>query len=749
MRRALLRVRRWLGQGAQPGPRFAIFTALTLAFTWRALSTAGGFNEFRDAQLLWTYEDVARRTVGWFGELPIWNPYICGGVYALGGPQTRFVSPTFLLSLVFGTTRAEALTVFSMVLLALEGTFRYLRARGAIPSASLLAAPVFGMSGYFITAPALGWFNFLGFALLPWALVGARRAASGDVKGAALGAVAIAWAMGMGGTYTVPMIAIAMALELAQWVAARRAVPSLWGLVSLGAMATGLAAVRLMPVLDELQRSPRMVGGGGGASLGNIAGGLFGYWPPFAVASWYLVGLPAGVLSAFALLRRRSLPVAVVFVVWAWLALGYGVRFSLFAVLKQLPVFSMLRAPERFVFPAGLLVALGAAWSMSHAFARLRRPRRWPRLQLAGAGVAVLALGVNVGLLLFNAVQSTNGRTLSAPPNEEQRVFHQARGNRWSTPLFAAMSRGSIACHEAYPVQQSPLLRGDLADEWALVDGSAGSVRGRSWTPRRIELDVEVRRATRLRINQNHHHGWRTNVGTVVSDDGLLAVELEPGSHRLALSFMPRSFVAGAFASGLALIAVILAWRGRLQRRSVWAMAMGLPVLCAAMGLPSKSDVIPRLKAPSGEEIIAGAPPVGAKPIAGVFEGGITLQAASIELREDKTAFRLELDWATEPEVRKDLGFFVHIEPFDGKKYDADHPLISGALAVEAAPPGKTLRDILWIDVPPALVGKPCNVWVGVWALRTDAARMKVLASPHVGSNADRLHVGWVAHTPP
>ena len=96
--------------------RLVFFAAVTLACTWPLLSTAASLNSFRDEHPLVQYEDSARRTVVDYGEVPLWDPYYCGGLDGLGTPQSRFVSPTFLLTLAFGTIRAEAIVAFERAL---------------------------------------------------------------------------------------------------------------------------------------------------------------------------------------------------------------------------------------------------------------------------------------------------------------------------------------------------------------------------------------------------------------------------------------------------------------------------------------------------------------------------------------------------------------------------------------------------------------------------------------------------------
>ncbi|MCI0672669.1 MAG: hypothetical protein L0Y64_19660, partial [Myxococcaceae bacterium] len=69
------------------GLRMLVFGALALWASWTPLGQAGGLNDFRDSHLLHSYEEAAVRTLTHFGQVPLWNPWSCGGLYALGNPQ--------------------------------------------------------------------------------------------------------------------------------------------------------------------------------------------------------------------------------------------------------------------------------------------------------------------------------------------------------------------------------------------------------------------------------------------------------------------------------------------------------------------------------------------------------------------------------------------------------------------------------------------------------------------------------------
>ncbi|MDP1827532.1 MAG: hypothetical protein Q8L48_29950 [Archangium sp.] len=734
-----------------PWKRALFFLVLAAAAAWPYLSTAGAFNEFRDAQVLWLYEDAARRSVLEFGQLPLWNPDFCGGMPALGTPQARFASPPFLLTLLLGTTRAEPVTLFVMLALALFGAHRLARDHGARQFGATLAAPLFGLMGLFACAPFLGWVGFLGFALVPWVLVGVRQAARGEPRGAVLVALSTAFIVGFGGTYVAPISLVACALELLVLVLRRRRVdvPSLAAAVL---FAVGLSAFRLWPVWEELQRGPRVISGQSALGVQALGGLLFGTWPPFTAETWYLVTIPGAVVAALALLRRRARWLAVALLLWLWLAAGTGVAPSLFGLLRELPVFSLLRNSERFLVLAVLTMTVGAAFALTDAAARLRLRRpvalRKPLWLLSSAGI-VLA----VPWLVNDFGLAASKRTLTAPPREEVRPFHQARGNRWAAASFGPASRGSLACWEAYGVPQSPKLRAELQQESWLLAPDAGVLEERGWSPQRLQFHVELSRPTRLVINQNHHRGWKSSVGEVVSEDGLLAVELPAGTHDVSLRFLPVSAVGGLLVSALALALLLASLRPRVGAapRSPRAESRGRlasAVLPLAVGLiiaslwreapfPSSTPV-----GPEGETLIVEAAPPNARPLNVRFGADVKLEAVMLEHRAEDGRVRLELDWSRGSSVNPHLGIFVHIEPGTLKRITADHLQLSDALYLEQVPLGRVGRDIMLIDVPGSKRGQTWNVWIGLWEMRGSGERIAVTEPNGVTSAENRVLVG-------
>jgi hypothetical protein len=766
---------------ARPALRLAAFALLALIVTWPLLSTAAGMNEFRDAHVLAHYESVARDAILRWHQAPLWDPYYCGGLYLLGTPQARFASPMFLLTLFFGEPRAEALTAFAMIVVGLEGAFRYAQARHATSFASFVTAPIFALSGIFALAPALGWVSFFGFELLPWIALGFRRSLGSDLRGAVVVAAAMAICIGFGGTYTAPMAVVWCALELVEWAIrqrrSRRGLALGLGVAACAALlSAGLAAVRLWPVADTLLAAPRIIGGTPGNSWAALTRQLLLPAAADTENGSFFVGWLVAPAVLLGVARRRSIPLVVAAVLFAWLAAGYQVHPSLFAALREVPVYSVLRYPERFLvlgaLAAGSIAAQGVTLGEVCARGRASRvqandPHRLRRLLVARGplALAVVASLANVGPEVSVHWNRATGRWLAAPPEAVSAPFRQARGNRWALGYYEPMQRGSLSCWEAYPVPQSPLLRGDAPSEERVIDPGAGTVTEQSWSPNAIDLQVELSRPATIAINQNWHRGWRSDVGEVRSEGGLLAVALGPGSHAVHLRFAPRSATGGAAASLVAVVmAAVMARRARRGWRVVGARDLGrVALLCAAPVAPaflawalirgpssagaSGEGAQPELLTPDGRPVIADALDEGVVRLDTKLEDDVVLEGATLSNPDPPAGsdVTLELDWRRGARVPSGVGVFVHLEPSSGDGMNGDHALLSSVLDLQDAPADKTLRDVIPVHVPDDARGKRWKVWVGLWLLRRGGGRVHVVDSGHAIVDGDRVLVAQFA----
>ena len=731
--------------------RLGAFLAIALLACGPGIRFAAGMNDFHDAQYLAAYERDALIAVRQYLQLPLWDPYSCGGMYGLSAPQTRYASPFFLLTLLLGVERSSVLLFVLLPALGMEGMYRYARGWGALALPAFALAPAFPLCGFFAHAFQYGWVQFLSFCLVPWILWGLRSALRGDARATLLCAVAVAVTVGFGGSYTLPMTMVLASVELIDALLPRLArLPSygtrtlhrtrraLHGLARLIPLVLGVAAFRLWPMLESVEATMRTMGGQptldwpvaarlayASASPGSEDVGHFYVAPVFTA-----LALVAGV-------RGRVAPWLGALATFG-LALGHAHPLAPFSLLRKLPLYDTLRYPERYLLLFGLVTSLLAALGATRlvVVARRCRGRRLSQLALALLGLlslsGTLLARENIRALLLPIALTP------APALRDDVPFRQARGNRWMMSHFAPEGMGSLACGEAYPVPMSTRLRGDLKAEEYLVaaDGSqpaAGEVERVAWSPNRLELRVHARAPVRLAINQNHHPGWRSSVGQVVSWDGLLAVELPAGTHHVVLAFRPRSGLGGLAASIVALLAgglVTLRPPRRLLPRALGVAAGPLMVALLMLIWPEPAWRRPEPRTEEGAPVLLPTLPPDATPATVRFEAPLALEGVRLPsvLPRGASEVPIELYFRRRAgALSASLGIFVHLRGPDGEER-GDHAQLSGALYLPRLPVGALGRDAFRVALPEHAAG----TWIvrfGLWDAFGSGTRSPVLAA--------------------
>src|SRR3989344_2622970 len=103
-----------------------------------------------------------------YNQLPLWNPYHCGGISQVGNPQNNFFSPFYLPVFLFGPVIGFKFQFYIFMFAGLFGFYflgRYLKIS---KTGSLLAAVIYAYSGLFIGPFASGMTVFFPLTLLPF-----------------------------------------------------------------------------------------------------------------------------------------------------------------------------------------------------------------------------------------------------------------------------------------------------------------------------------------------------------------------------------------------------------------------------------------------------------------------------------------------------------------------------------------------------------------------------------------------------
>ncbi|MFL5433385.1 MAG: hypothetical protein ACJ784_02625 [Myxococcales bacterium] len=530
-------------------------------------------DDTRQFLMMW---EVSRVSLRDFGELPSWNPYHCGGVVHYLDPQVPFPGPLFFLLFAFvPAVVAIKLWNFLHLVAGALGARALARDSGADPPSQVLAAVLMIAGGGVAEHLGGGQLWYTPFLLLPWALWAHRRALH-DRRYAVLCAAIFALAVLEGGVYPVPLGLCAIAFDSLLRIgspAERRGLAR--SLPMFAVLFPLLAAVKLVPVLAFLRRTPRLVPLDDGMNLAEVLAAFTTRQHPRAfpphVYVWpeydAYVGILALALAAFgaalALSRRDRRIDLVVLLLLLWCALGDVPGLSLFRLLHELPIYRSLRVPSRFFYPATIFLALLAATALT-AIGRARS-------SFARAAQIAIVAFVAVDVISANAPRLQQGAGLPVPLASPSRDFHQeARVDYRLLPLFPQRGIGTAACYGGFDWPVSRALWFGRVAQQRVEPVTAGSAELLRWSPSELRLRISLEAPARLIVNQNFDPGWQASRGTVLPVAGLLAVDLDPGEHELILQHRPQGFVLGLAltALGVVLSVIFASVRGAPPRRA-------------------------------------------------------------------------------------------------------------------------------------------------------------------------------------
>lgn len=564
------------------------------------------------------YADHAARTWAEHGVLPLWNPYVNGGLPSFAHPSDGSLSPLFVLCILFGALRGMQITAVLLAAVGAAGTYGLARVGLRLDRwAAAFAGSAFAVSGWVASRVAVGFYESLLLAAVPAVLALSIAAArAGPQVGAGLLVVAamLLATAGVQMQLCLPFAGLAMAL----FVVARPREGEDVGvgrelgiLAVVGGASAGLAAPKFLPMIQWIVSR-----GGRAVTLDEPVAPFEALWtavthlprtlPPmgsYAPGGWPLEpeyafgGVAVVVLGAAAAALRDPRGRVLGGLLLVTLLLSWqpatGFQFSLFPLIRWLPLFDAMRDTSRYVtFFAVLWVCLAGGVGL----AALRDAGRAAEAAGKSAGTTALLVGMAL-LLLPQAWRSASLLADAFVPDAvgldpylgaEPDGFHQialdgvpAAGTR-EVALMAltAPRRGvGVLLHEEdfADADQSPVVpRYRVAEDGTRSEEPR--YRGEAWPVRDAgglvflgppgpdTLRVGSGLAPLVVVNQRFDPGWSSPTAEVVDHDGLLAVRAAPSSN-VTLTYASPALARGAGVTLLTLT-LLLATPWALRRRS-------------------------------------------------------------------------------------------------------------------------------------------------------------------------------------
>jgi hypothetical protein len=533
---------------------------------WPALAAYPN-TQWGDGQQYHKTLEAARVAITRYHELPLWNPYECGGLPLWDNPQSFVLTPLAWLTFLIGTTRT--MEIWFLVHVTLGFLCMWVLARYDLRLsrvATLVASATWAYSGFHQHHYAGGHATFTPFEYFPLAIFLWRRAER-DVRYAVGLGVLVADMMIEGAVYPIPHLVAILGVEslLRAWPLAR--IPKLLkaGAIA-GVVAFTLAACRFLPVIDQLRHHNRDLAPENDFIRWQTLVDMFlarnhpfrfstqtYHWNEYAT---YLgpILLLFGVLGVLA--SGKELRWLVVLLVWSFvLMLGHWGPYSPWHILKSYVFpFKEMRVPSRFRAETSMFLAAFAGVALDRFPRLLRKGSLRGSGHLRAAMVALALIGVGDILSVGASFIDEYGfhEAPEAHPSPSARLYYGGRGLAGFIDE-PQQNRGRLQCWDEWAFGPGGFAwEGDVPQAKAMTE--AAKVLSVRRTQNTFTLEVDANEPARILLNSTYDRGFRTDVGEIVEVKMQLALDVPPGRHTIHVRYWPHGLTAGFILSALSMI---------------------------------------------------------------------------------------------------------------------------------------------------------------------------------------------------
>jgi hypothetical protein len=555
--------------------------ALVLSiFAWGPMLALYPHTQWGDGSFFQKMVEAARASVVYYHELPLWNPYECGGVPLWDNPQAPISTPLLWVMLLVPTARAIEIWYIAHTAVGFMCMWIFARRELRLGStATFLASAVWTFAGvhwHHLTGGSLTWvpFFYAPLMLFLW-----RHAERDRRLAVALGAL-IALTIYEGGVYPLAFAVVFLGAETLTRAWPPRRIPriALLGLIVL-AVAITLGAARFLPVADQIRSHTRGLGSESDYLRWDTLKDVFlrrdhdrpvagqsyvwteysDYLGPFILA-FALVGM--------ALAGAGRLWMVALALLAFGITLGHFAAYAPWSIMKHFFPFKEMRVPSRFlswltVFLAGFagigfekLSAAARRFALSAGFS--------DALRVALTGIAFIGIGDMISVQIDWCERFFH----ESPSQTVERSARFYYGGSDLTQFIdqPKQNRGRLDCWEEWGFSAgAPLWQGDVPQARAQDDAAVVETVNR--TQNTFTVDVNVKRPARILLNTGYDKGWRSDVGTPGEQNKQLIVDLPPGRHRVHVKYWPKTLVAGFLLTALGMVGSVLFLKWESSRR--------------------------------------------------------------------------------------------------------------------------------------------------------------------------------------
>ena len=496
-----------------------------------------------------------------YGQLPMWNPYMCGGMTFVGDPESGFYSPQLIPILLFGLTAGIRVNILLHLVLSLFGMWLLGKHFGLNGYSRLFPALVYSLSSIYFKHMWEGHYTYIAMAWIPYVFYFYLEGLK-DSKKLILSGFFSALILFNGNInylgYSFLLLGVYSLIETIKGKEkfkgasdVKNKLRPIYSVIIVLIVFILISSIKLLPLIERSSHAPREISDKAFISL--TYQDLFDLMtnsdigPKWHESSAYIGLLAFAIIVLGLILRWRSninLLLCCLFFVFIFLNKNSPIYIWGY-INSNLPLYNSIRVVTRVVALITLTsslfggLALRALGFISKKFVKL------------------LVIIVLLNLFLITPFSLDEWFTVephTLNPNEYNvSEFQQIRYSFEDVPHASSdmyrlilVNKGITNCWS--PV--APSSRALPSDSFYYVGEvftarNKGTVSINEFTSNGVKVDVNLISSDIVVLNQNYYPGWHSSAGPVESHNGLISVKVDSDVSELEFYYSPYSFILG------------------------------------------------------------------------------------------------------------------------------------------------------------------------------------------------------------
>ncbi|MDP2749605.1 MAG: hypothetical protein Q8O89_02105 [Nanoarchaeota archaeon] len=539
-------------------------------------------------------------------QVPLWDPFSCGGRPLISNPQAAFISPLSITILLFGEIIGLKLNMLFLMIFGGIGCYCLARELKIGKISALLVPLVFTFSSYYSAYLVEGHYWNIVYGLFPFAFYFFVRAQK-EIKFLIISGLLIAFMLFEGHSYGIAFSVLFLGIFSVLLTIKSKDKKPLLSFIFLAIIILFFVAVKIFPVMSYVIENPRNVASENQAAytlnlfwqgLTNSEQGAYDHQFPNQVAGWFEYSMYIGLIVVIIfligclLLFKRDWPLIIACLIFIFLTFGQNLIINFWGLLQHLPVFSSMHHPTRFKIFVLLCIALISAKLLSK-FEKLESIKISKKINIKNASTAIVILILAlVAISLFRVSYGLSKEGFIIPPidvkNEQfhyeeaaevsnpytkDKVIPQMYESTYGSKSYINFLRGvgTKNCYDSVYVkrggeakiiwnstimnyQENPKYRGEVffesdINENRLLDKALNNAHIESMDFQGFVLVVDkVSDSDMLILSQNYEKGWNAKGSmdnTVYERNGLIGVKVNENTTKIVLTYAPKSYIIG------------------------------------------------------------------------------------------------------------------------------------------------------------------------------------------------------------